>query len=67
MKVHIVLLTLWSLLLAVTSPLHGQAPEAIPQSGEEIVVIKAGKILTISSDPITNGTILLENGKIAAT
>jgi imidazolonepropionase-like amidohydrolase len=39
-----------------TAALHGQ---------EEIVAIKAGRILTVSSAPLTEGVILIENGKIA--
>ena len=50
------MLTFLSLLLMATAALHGQ---------EEIVAIKAGKILTVSSAPVTDGVILIENGKIA--
>jgi imidazolonepropionase-like amidohydrolase len=39
-----------------TAASHGQ---------EEIVAIKAGKILIISGAPVTDGVILIENGKIA--
>jgi len=50
------MLTFLSLLLMATAALYGQ---------EEIVAIKAGKILTVSSAPVTDGVILIENGKIA--
>jgi len=56
MRIHILLLTFSYLLLTAVFPLYGQ---------EGIVAIKAGKILTISTDPITDGIILIENGKIA--
>jgi len=52
---YVILLTFLSLLLMATAALHGQ---------EEIVAIKAGKILTVSSAPVTDGVILIENGKI---
>ncbi|OHB83680.1 MAG: hypothetical protein A2Z38_00610, partial [Planctomycetes bacterium RBG_19FT_COMBO_48_8] len=32
----------------------------------EVTAVKAGRILTISGEPITDGIILIENGKIAA-
>ena len=56
MRSYIIILTFTSLLLMVTSAIHGQ---------EDIVAIKAGKILTISSEPVTDGIILIENNKIS--
>jgi imidazolonepropionase-like amidohydrolase len=47
---------LTSLLLVLTLAAHNRA---------DITAIKAGKILTISGDPITDGVILIEDGKIA--
>jgi imidazolonepropionase-like amidohydrolase len=54
MRNCVILLTF--LLLVPSSPTHGQA---------DITAIKAGKILTVSGDPVTDGVILIENGKIA--
>lgn len=56
MRNYIIILTFVSLLLIATSAIHGQ---------EGIVAIKADKILTISSEPVTDGVILIENQKIA--
>jgi len=53
---YVFLLTLLSLSLTATTALHGQ---------EGIVAIKAGKVLTLSGAPVTNGVVLIENGKIA--
>ncbi|MHC4534132.1 MAG: amidohydrolase family protein [Planctomycetota bacterium] len=55
MKKYIIILTFMSQLLIATSVTIGQ---------EGIIAIKAGKILTISSEPITDGVILIENEKI---
>jgi imidazolonepropionase-like amidohydrolase len=54
MRNYVILLTF--LLLVPASLTHGQA---------DITAIKAGKILTVSGDPVTDGVILIENGKIA--
>jgi imidazolonepropionase-like amidohydrolase len=54
MRDYVILLTF--LLLVPASLTHGQA---------DITAIKAGKILTVSGDPVTDGVILIENGKIA--
>ena len=54
MRRYAILLTF--LLLVPISAARGQA---------DITAIKAGKILTISGDPITDGVILVENGRIA--
>jgi len=54
MRIHVILLTF--LLLMLTADVSSQA---------EVTAIKAGKILTISTEPITDGVILIEDGKIA--
>jgi len=54
MRRYAILLTF--LLLVPISATRGQA---------DIIAIKAGKILTISGDPVTDGVILVENGRIA--
>ena len=54
MRIYIILLTFLLLMLTVNMP--GLA---------EVTAIKAGKILTISTEPITDGVILIEDGKIA--
>ncbi|MHC4555964.1 MAG: amidohydrolase family protein [Planctomycetota bacterium] len=56
MKGYVILLAFLSPLLMASSALHGQ---------EEFVAIKAGEILTISGAPVTEGIILIKNGKIA--
>ena len=56
MRSYVILLTFLSLLLMATAALRGQ---------EGVVAIKAGKILTVSGAPVTDGVILIENGKIA--
>jgi imidazolonepropionase-like amidohydrolase len=55
MRSYVITLTFVSLLLTAAPALHGQ---------EGIVAIKAGKILTISSEPVTDGVILIEKEKI---
>ncbi len=55
MRSYIIILTFVSLLLTTAPALYGQ---------EGIVAIKAGEILTISSEPVTDGVILIENEKI---
>jgi imidazolonepropionase-like amidohydrolase len=54
MRIYVILLSFLMLLAAFATP--GRA---------EVTAIKAGKILTISSEPITDGVILIEDGKIA--
>lgn len=54
MRIYIILLTFLTFVAVFVAP--GQA---------EITAVKAGKILTISSEPITDGVILIEDGKIA--
>jgi imidazolonepropionase-like amidohydrolase len=54
MRIYVILLTF--LLLMLTANVPGQA---------EVTAIKAGRILTISSEPITDGVILIDDGKIA--
>ncbi len=54
MRIYVILLTFLLLVSAFVAP--GQA---------EVTAIKAGKILTISGEPITDGIILIEDGKIA--
>jgi len=54
MRIHVILLTFLLLVSAFVAP--GRA---------EVTVIKAGKILTMSGEPITDGVILVEDGKIA--
>ena len=54
MRIYVILLTFLLLVLAFVVP--GRA---------EVTAVKAGKILTISGDPITDGVILIEDGKIA--
>lgn len=57
MKIGHALLFVLSLLLSATFGAEGE---------EKTIAIKAGKILTISGDPIADGVILIEKGKIAA-
>jgi len=54
MRIYVILLTFLLLVLAFVVP--GRA---------EVTAVKAGKILTMSGDPITDGVILIEDGKIA--
>ena len=54
MRDHVILLTF--LLLVPVSLAHGQA---------DVTAIKAAKILTVSGDPVTDGVILVKDGKIA--
>lgn len=56
MRIHIQLLILLLVPAAVTSLM----------AQEQVVAVKAGKILPISGDPITDGIILIRDGKIAA-
>jgi len=53
MRIYVILLTF--LLLVSAFVASGRA---------EVTAVKAGKILTISGEPITDGIILVENGKI---
>jgi len=53
MRIYVILPTFLLLVLAFVAP--GRA---------EVTAVKAGKILTISGEPITDGVILIENGKI---
>jgi len=55
MRSYVVITFVFLLLMADTA-LHGQ---------QGIVAIKAGEILTVSSAPVTDGIILIENGKIS--
>lgn len=52
-----------ALLLATAGILLGTAPE---EGEETIIAIRAGTILPVSGDPIRDGVILLEGGKILA-
>jgi len=54
MRIYVILLTFLLLVLAFVVP--GRA---------EVTAVKAGKILTMSGDPVTDGVILIEDGKIA--
>ena len=54
MRIHAILLTF--LLFVLTFVASGRA---------EVTAVKAGTILTMSGDPITDGVILIEDGKIA--
>ncbi len=54
MRIYIILLTFLLLVSVFVAP--GMA---------EVTAVKAGKILTISSEPITDGVILIEDGNIA--
>ena len=54
MRIYVILLTFLLFVSAFAAP--GRA---------EVTAIKAGKILTISGEPITDGIILIEDGKIA--
>ena len=54
MRIYAILLTFLLLVLTFVAP--GRA---------EVTAVKAGKILTISGDPITDAVILIEDGKIA--
>jgi imidazolonepropionase-like amidohydrolase len=51
-------------LLVLTALLVGTLP-VLAQSGKT-VVIKGGKVLTVSHGAIENGVVVIENGKIAA-
>ena len=53
MRNYVILLTFLLLVSAFVAP-----------SRAEVTAVKAGKILTISGEPITDGVILIENGKI---
>ncbi|MGB2863053.1 MAG: amidohydrolase family protein [Sedimentisphaerales bacterium] len=53
MRIYVILLTFLLLVSAFVAP--GRA---------EVTAIKAGRILTISGEPITDGVILIEDGKI---
>jgi len=53
MRIYVILLTFLLLVSAFVAP--GRA---------EVTAVKAGRILTISGEPITDGVILIENGKI---
>jgi len=54
MRIYVISLTFLLLVSAFVAP--GRA---------EVTAVKAGRILTISGEPITDGVILIENGKIA--
>jgi imidazolonepropionase-like amidohydrolase len=54
MRIYVILLTFLLFVSAFVAP--GRA---------EVTAIKAGKILTISDEPITDGVLLIEDGKIA--
>ncbi len=54
MRIYVILLTFLLLVLAFVVP--GRA---------EVTAVKAGKILTMSGEPIIDGVILVEDGKIA--
>ena len=54
MRIYVILLTFLLLVSAFVAP--GRA---------EVTAVKAGRILTISGEPITDGVILIEDGKIA--
>ena len=54
MRIYVILLTFLLLVSVFVAP--GRA---------EVTAIKAGKILTISGEPITDGAILIKDGKIA--
>jgi imidazolonepropionase-like amidohydrolase len=54
MRIYAILLIFLLLVLTIAAP-----------AGTEVTAVKAGKILTISGDPITDGVILIEDGKIA--
>lgn len=56
MRGNVILMVFLSVFVAATSALHAQ---------EGMVAVKAGKILTISGAPITDGVILIEDGKIS--
>jgi len=53
MRIYIILLTFLLLVAVFVAPVRA-----------EVTVVKAGKILTISGEPIEDGVILIENGKI---
>jgi len=53
MRINVILLTFLLLVSAFVAPVRA-----------EVTVIKAGRILTISGEPITDGIILIEDGKI---
>jgi len=53
MRTYVILLTFLLLVSAFVAPVRA-----------EVTVIKAGRILTISGEPITDGIILIEDGKI---
>jgi imidazolonepropionase-like amidohydrolase len=54
MRIYVILLTFLLLVSAYVSP-----------SLAEVTAVQAGRILTISGEPITDGVILIEDGKIA--
>ena len=54
MRIYVILLTFLLLVTVFIAP--GRA---------EVTAVKAGRILTISGEPITDGVILIEDGKIA--
>src|SRR5689334_9754936 len=54
-----------ALLLAAALVLVGNSP-AVAQSSPKPLVIKAGRILTVTNGTIENGVLVIRNGKIAA-
>jgi imidazolonepropionase-like amidohydrolase len=54
MRIYIILLTFLLLVSPFVAPVRA-----------EVTAVKAGRILTISGEPITDGIILIEDGKIA--
>ena len=56
MRIHLRLLILL-LVSAAAAPL---------MAAEQVIVVKAGRILPISGEPIRNGVIVIQDGKIAA-
>jgi imidazolonepropionase-like amidohydrolase len=53
MRICAIMLTFLSSVLTLATP--GRA---------EVTAVKAGRILTVSGDPVTDGVILIEDGKI---
>ena len=54
MRIRTTVLTFWLLVFACAAA-----------GAAEVTAIKAGRVLTMSGDPVTDGVILIENGKIA--
>ena len=59
--------TFWSLVLcAALTAQQKQAPKPQQQPAQAPIVIRGGKVMTVSHGTINNGVVVMENGKITA-